>query len=216
MSLKILIIDDDQMLVDLISLKIKKWGMSPSYALNTKDGLKLINEENYDLVLLDINLGDDSGVDLLNEIRKRWDQNHLPVVMISASQNDKDLVLTLSKGANDFVLKPINESILYARILTQLEHASLSKDFARLKQYEAVKAVIVACHHEFNNPLMIASGSLTQIERLYEIDEKHIDRMRKALDRIENLVKKIGKIASDEKSLEFDDYIKDVKKIKIS
>jgi DNA-binding response OmpR family regulator len=216
MSIKILIIDDDRFLIELVSHKLKKWGMVPYSASNIEQGLEAINSQEFDLVLLDLQIGEESGITVLKEIRKKWDQNHLPVIMISATQEDNDLVYTLSNGANDFVLKPINEAIFYARILTQLEHATLSKEYAQLKESEAVKALIVTCRHEFNNPLMIAGGTLSQIKKKYDIDEKYLSRLQNALDRVENLVERIGQITSDGNALEFDEYVKDVKKIKIS
>lgn len=216
MALNVLIIDDDKILSNLISLKLKKWGIIPHHTLCGFKGLELIKENEYDLVLLDINMEGISGKDVLKEIRKERDKNILPVIMISSSQDDKDLVYTMGNGANDFVVKPINDAILYARIITQLEHNILSQEFAQLKEAEGIKALIVTCRHEFNNPLMIAMGTLSQIDKNYQVDAKYVERLKNALERIEKLVIKIQNLAKDGEAIVYDEYVNEVKKIKLA
>ncbi len=102
-----------------------------------------------DLLLLDINLPDGSGLDFLREIKERFPQ--LPVVMLTANDTDSDIVEGLQKGADDYITKPFSLSVLRARIETQLRRAkkgmlseprqdgepekSLSSDIYRIGDY---------------------------------------------------------------------------------
>lgn len=73
------------------------------------------------LLLLDINLPDGSGLDFLQEIKERFPQ--LPVVMLTANDTDSDIVEGLQKGADDYITKPFSLSVLRARIETQMRRA---------------------------------------------------------------------------------------------
>lgn len=77
------------------------------------------------LVLLDVNLPDGSGLDLLREIKART--SALPVVLLTANDTDMDIVNGLEQGADDYITKPFSLSVLRARVNTQLRKAGASK-----------------------------------------------------------------------------------------
>ena len=78
------------------------------------------------LVLLDINLPDGDGIDLLKEIKSR--NRALPVILLTAKDTDLDIVNGLEQGADDYITKPFSLSVLRARVNTQLRKAGMVQD----------------------------------------------------------------------------------------
>ncbi len=109
---KILIIEDEQPIVDLIKMVLEANGYKVSYALDGLKGADLIMENHYDLILLDIMLPKFDGYELL-EYAKR---ESIPVIFITAKGELKDKVKGLNMGADDYIVKPFETEELVARI----------------------------------------------------------------------------------------------------
>jgi len=112
-SFKILVIDDDIYLCDLIKFYLNKEGLDTIFAHNGQEGLNKLRDETPDLVLLDIMLPGMDGWTVCREIQKISD---IPVIMLTAKGEDFDKVLGLELGADDYVVKPFNFQELIARI----------------------------------------------------------------------------------------------------
>jgi len=110
---KILVIDDEIAIRDLIELVLKKENYQVKTAENGAIGLREINSFHPDLVLLDLMLPDYSGYDLCREIVKK---SSIPVIMLSAKNETIDKVLGLELGAQDYITKPFDNRELIARI----------------------------------------------------------------------------------------------------
>jgi len=110
---KILVIDDEIAIRDLIELVLKKENYQVKTAENGAIGLREINSFHPDLVLLDLMLPDYSGYDLCREIVKK---SSIPVIMLSAKNETIDKVLGLELGAQDYITKPFDNRELLARI----------------------------------------------------------------------------------------------------
>jgi len=111
---KILTIEDDLYLCDLIKLYLNKEGFTTTFAHNGEDGLAKLREVAPDLVLLDIMLpGGTDGWSVCREIRRI---SSIPVIMLTAKGESFDKVLGLELGADDYVVKPFNFKELIARI----------------------------------------------------------------------------------------------------
>lgn len=92
-----------------------------------------MTEQHFDLVLLDVNLPDGSGLDLLQEIKQSGDT---PVILMTANDTEMDVVLGLEQGADDYVTKPFSLAILRARVANQLRRSStLSSDTITIEDY---------------------------------------------------------------------------------
>ncbi|MDK2986580.1 MAG: two-component system, OmpR family, response regulator [Clostridia bacterium] len=113
MNQKILVIEDSENLCHLIKLYLKKEGFEVSISHDGLKGLKLFQEEAPDLVLLDIMLPGLDGWQVCREIRKISD---IPIIMITAKDEEFEKVLGLELGADDYVVKPINFKELVARV----------------------------------------------------------------------------------------------------
>ena len=110
----ILVIEDDQDIQDMLSYSLEPDGFKLHAALNAKEGWKMVENRQIDLVLLDWMLPDRSGIDLLHRIRKYYSK--LPVIMITARAEEEDRVLGLDVGADDYITKPFSVRELKSRI----------------------------------------------------------------------------------------------------
>jgi two-component system, OmpR family, phosphate regulon response regulator PhoB len=120
-DVRILVVDDDVELQDLLRLVLEGEGYVVSLADDAATALRLIAKGRADLVLLDIGLGLDDGRLVLGEIRRRGD---LPVILISGQADTAERVLGLRLGADDFVSKPFSPVELVARVESVLRRSS--------------------------------------------------------------------------------------------
>ena len=136
--MKVLIADDDKLWRKLLSQNVHKWGYEVVTAENGQKSLELIEQQSFDLILLDIMMPGISGIEVLKTVRQSYSASELPVIMVTAKGDSDDVVTALKLGANDYVIKPLDFPVVIARIQTQLvvchSHKKLKK---RTKELEA-------------------------------------------------------------------------------
>lgn len=110
---RILIVEDEESFSDALSYSLRKEGYEVAIAATGDDGLRLFTADGADLVLLDLMLPGMSGTDVCREIRKT---SSVPVIMLTAKDDEFDKVLGLELGADDYVTKPYSSRELLARI----------------------------------------------------------------------------------------------------
>ena len=113
MKKSILIIDDDIELCRLLKKCMEAEGYEAETAHNGVEGLKLINNNNYHLIILDVMMPEKDGISTLTSIRER---KNTPVLMLTAKGDEMDKVLGLKLGADDYITKPFSLSELTARV----------------------------------------------------------------------------------------------------
>src|ERR671926_150798 len=126
--MRILLVDDDRELIDLLAFALRRAGLGPIAAHDAPTALRLFEERNPDLVVLDINLGASSGLDVLRELRKR---SPVAVIMLTALDSEEDKVRGLELGADDYLTKPFSHRELIARIRAQLRRSGQEWPAAR-------------------------------------------------------------------------------------
>jgi len=139
---KVLIIDDERLVRWALAQKLAGWGYEVVEAETGLDGLNALAAEGPDLVLLDMNLPDARGTDVLGDLRKNWPE--LPVVMITAFGVIEDAVTAMRRGAYDFITKPVDDAKLQSTLAHALEAASLKKRIAAYREIERTKSAGVA------------------------------------------------------------------------
>lgn len=112
--MRLLIVEDDIELGKLMKKGIKQFGFSSDIANTAEEGEEKILLNEYDVILLDLNLPDKDGLELLKEIRKK--EIITPVIIVSARNKIKERALGLDKGADDYIVKPFDLVELRARI----------------------------------------------------------------------------------------------------
>lgn len=120
--MKILLIEDDQMIGSSLSQTLKTAGYALNWCQDAKSGLLAIQSESYSLVLLDLGLPDFSGLELLHSIRAS--KNQTPVLILTARDSIDDRVAGLNAGADDYLVKPFALVELEARLRALLRRSS--------------------------------------------------------------------------------------------
>lgn len=110
---KVLLVDDEKRMLDLVALHLKPHQYLCKKALGAHEALARLETENFDIILLDIMMPDMDGWELCREIRKFSD---VPIIMLTAREQQKDIIKGLNLGADDYITKPFNEEELLARM----------------------------------------------------------------------------------------------------
>ncbi|WP_293888791.1 response regulator YycF [Streptococcus sp.] len=114
---KILIIDDEKPISDIIKFNLNKEGYETITAFDGREALKKFEEESPDLIILDLMLPELDGLEVAKEVRKT---SHIPIIMLSAKDSEFDKVIGLEIGADDYVTKPFSNRELLARVKAHL------------------------------------------------------------------------------------------------
>lgn len=120
--MKALIIEDEKSIIDAVNLAFEfRWpGVSLLAATNGKKGIELVKAESPDIIILDLNLPDVSGFDVLKRIREFSD---VPVIILTVRSEDEDVLKGLESGADDYIIKPFNYMTLLARVKAVLRRS---------------------------------------------------------------------------------------------
>jgi len=125
-AIKILIVEDDELACELISNYLTDCGFDVTAVFTATDGISYASQSVYDVLLLDINLPDFNGFEVLKAIK---DSTPIPTIVLSAYSDTKSKILAFRYGANDYMVKPIDMEELEARIWVQLSrHSSIQTE----------------------------------------------------------------------------------------
>lgn len=119
---RLLIVDDNEMNRDMLARRLARKGYVIGLADTAKDLLPRVKEDGIDLVLLDIEMPEVSGLDALRALRESYSPTELPIIMVTAKNQSDDIVKALDMGANDYLTKPIDFPVALARISSHLSH----------------------------------------------------------------------------------------------
>jgi two-component system response regulator VicR len=117
MLAKILVVDDEQPIADILKFNLEKEGYEVICAFDGEEAVRMAFEENPDLILLDLMLPLKDGMDVCREIRSRL---MTPIIMLTAKDTELDKVLGLEMGADDYVTKPFSTREILARVKAHL------------------------------------------------------------------------------------------------
>ncbi|MCR5669107.1 MAG: response regulator transcription factor [Lachnospiraceae bacterium] len=176
MSKKVLVVDDEKLIVKGIRFSLEQDGMEVDCAYDGEEALNLAKQNNYDMVLLDVMLPKYDGFEVCQQIREF---SNMPIVMLTAKGDDMDKILGLEYGADDYITKPFNILEVKARIKAIMRRTSPLK----------VEKV---------DPNRISSGDLTldTESRRLQIKGVEINLTSKEFDMLLLLVNNEGKVYS--------------------
>lgn len=181
MAKKVLVVDDEKLIVKGIRFSLEQDGMEVDCAYDGEEAFQMAKDKEYDMILLDVMLPKMDGFEVCQAIREF---SSVPIVMLTAKGDDMDKILGLEYGADDYITKPFNILEVKARI----------KAIMRRTQPVKVKQ---------QNPAIIEKGDLRldcDSRRLYILD-KEINLTTKEFDLLELLVKNENKVYSRENLL---------------
>lgn len=123
MNAKVLIVDDQRDLLDLLSMALTQQGYIVRTAASGAEAIEAIAADKPDLILLDIMLGDISGIKLTTRWKNDAQTAHIPIILLTAKDSETDIIVGLSVGADDYITKPFSTPILLARMEAVLRRA---------------------------------------------------------------------------------------------
>ena len=124
MSKRILIVEDEKNIVDILSFNLNKEGYETLEAYDGQAGLQLALEQNPDLILLDLMLPKMDGFDVCRNLRR--ENRSTPVIMLTAREEETDKVLGLELGADDYITKPFSMRELLARVKANIRRNEMA------------------------------------------------------------------------------------------
>jgi two-component system response regulator CpxR len=212
-----LLVDDDIELTDMLSQYLANEGFTVDSAHDGETALAKAHNGRYDLLVLDVMLPGKNGFDVLRELRQ---QSLLPVLMLTARDEDIDSVVGLELGADDYLPKPCNPRVLVARIRAILRRAAANAPEHKTPQTLTVGDVelhtgtrVVLCA---GRPLALTSTEYSVLEVLLreagqavsktELSERALGRKLTRYDRsldmhVSSLRKKLGTLSGDEERI---------------
>ncbi|MDD6763284.1 MAG: response regulator [Clostridiales bacterium] len=181
----ILIIEDEKNINDILVFTFEQDGYKTVSAYDGPMGIDLFRQHNPDLILLDCNLPGMDGMDVCKEIRK---ESNVPIVMLTAREDEVDKVLGLELGADDYITKPYSARELKARVKAILRRSEISKEAAEKHEDKSI----------------ITSGNVTINVDRYEVrkDGKIIDITLREFELLRFLAEAPDQIFSREVLLE--------------
>jgi len=179
-AIKILVVDDEKLIVKGIKFSLEQDQMEVDVAYDGEDALNLVRSNNYDLVLLDVMLPKIDGLEACQHIREF---SQVPIIMVTAKGDDMDKIMGLEYGADDYITKPFNILELKARIKAILRRS------ARKTQGE---------HKNMEASLAHGNLRLDLESRRVFIDDREANLTAKEFDLLELFMDNKGKVYSRE------------------
>lgn len=183
MGYKILVVDDEKLIVKGIKFSLEQDGMEIDVAYDGEEALNLIKKNEYDLAILDVMLPKMDGLQVCSEVRGF---SQLPIIMVTAKCEDMDKIMGLEYGADDYMTKPFNILELKARIKAVLRRSNSSKsDKGSAKNEICIRDLLINID-----------------SRRVFVNGKEAFLTAKEFDLLELLMKTPGKVYSREKLLD--------------
>ena len=182
---KILIIEDEQSILKLLSYNLEQEGYDVEFSMDGQEGLDMALENTYDMILLDLMLPSRDGMDICRTIRQ--EKIEVPIIMLTAKDTEIDKILGLEIGADDYITKPFSPREVVARIKAILRRYKQSKSSKTLRNDEEV----------------IAVGEIIIYPEKYEVfvRDELIELTPKEFELLLYLSRRIGRILSREQLL---------------
>jgi signal transduction histidine kinase len=178
----LLVVDDNEGNRDVLLRRLESQGYAVSTAENGRQALAMLGPGAFDLVLLDIMMPEMDGYEVLQTLKADEKLKHIPVIMISALSEMESVARCIEMGAEDYLPKPFNATLLKARISASLERkrghdretqmfAQLTQNFARLKELETLRDDLThMIIHDLRTPLTSVISGMQTLELIGELN----------------------------------------------
>ena len=181
MAKKVLVVDDEKLIVKGIRFSLEQDGMEVDCAYDGEEALKMATENHYDMILLDIMLPKMDGFEVCQHIREFSD---MPIVMLTAKGDDMDKILGLEYGADDYMTKPFNILEVKARIKTILRRTAASSQ------------------NDVRRTIRVHDMEINSVNRSVTLGGNEVRLTAKEFDLLQVFVNNRGKVFSRESLLE--------------
>lgn len=154
-NLKILAVDDQEYNLELINLILKKWGASVKLATSGKDALEKIKNDEFNIILMDVQMPEMTGIEATRAIRKN--DKELPIIALTAASTKEETDRCLSAGMDDFLLKPFKQNELY----------DILKKYASKNNSDETRCPQIQC--AFENLYNLANGNIAFVNDMLQV-----------------------------------------------
>lgn len=203
---KILIVDDEKPISDIIKFNLTKEGYDTVTAFDGREAIAKFEEENPDLIILDLMLPELDGLEVAKEVRKT---SHIPIIMLSAKDSEFDKVIGLEIGADDYVTKPFSNRELLARVK------------AHLRRTENIESAVAEENASENSTAEISIGELRILPDAFLAKKRgqEVELTHREFELLHHLATHIGQVMTREHLLETVwgyDYFGDVRTVDVT
>ena len=168
MARKVLIVDDEKAIVDILEYNLKKEDYDTVKAYDGKEGLQMARTENPDLILLDIMLPYMDGFEVCRTLREEG--NNVPIIMLTAREEETDKVFGLENGADDYITKPFSMRELLARVKSNMRRSAAAAPAAAVPAAEENVLCFEGLTIDLDRHAVSKNGAEVDLtEREYEI-----------------------------------------------
>jgi diguanylate cyclase (GGDEF)-like protein/PAS domain S-box-containing protein len=137
---RLLVVDDDPMNLDIFARRLEQQGYAVARASNGREALEYIRTQAIDLMLLDHYMPEMTGLEVLQEVRRRFTAAELPIMMVTAVGDGDTTIEALNLGANDFITKPLDFAVALVRIRSQFARREAERELLGKDQHDALAA----------------------------------------------------------------------------
>ena len=182
MSKKVLVVDDEKLIVKGIRFSLEQEGMEVDCAYDGEEALNKAKENQYDMILLDIMLPKMTGLEVCQQIREF---SSVPIIMLTAKGSEYDTVLGLDSGADDYIAKPFRMMELISRVRAMLRRNE-PEEQEKIKEYQFGKIYVCPSRHIVSVDGKEISLTLKEFELLCVLlsEQETVFSRSKLLDRI--------------------------------
>lgn len=163
---RILVVDDEKDLVDLITYNLGRNGYDHLSAGNGNDAIQIAQREKPDLIILDLMLPGIDGTEVARRLKNDPQTASIPIIMLTAKSEETDVVVGLTLGADDYVTKPFSVKILLARLKTVLRRSDPDEPVDESAQLKAGPLLIDTAKHEATVDGELVKLTLTEFKLL--------------------------------------------------
>ena len=199
---KILVVDDEKPISDIIKFNMAKEGYEVLTAFDGKEALAVFEAENPDILILDLMLPEIDGLEVARTIRKT---SNVPIIVLSAKDTEFDKVIGLEIGADDYVTKPFSNRELQARVKALLRRSEFAAD-PQLEN-EADTEIVIGDLHILPDAFLVQKGN------------KELDLTHREFELLYHLATHVGQVMTREHLLETVwgyDYFGDVRTVDVT
>ena len=204
MGKTILIVEDEQNIVDILSYNLSREGYDTLEAYDGPTGLQLALEQNPDLILLDLMLPGMSGFDVCRKVRQSGSST--PILMLTAREEEGDKVLGLELGADDYITKPFSMRELLARVKANIRRVEMAPPASQTE--------------ESGDVLRLGRVTIDREKAVVTKDGRPLDLTQREYDLICYLAARPGKVFSREALMEhvwnYEGYVGDVRAVDVA
>lgn len=199
---KILVVDDTPDMATLMTMVLKNQGYEVLVAGNGRAAIQVAATQHPDVILLDIMMPIMNGIEVLHHLKSDTELRMIPVILVSAKSDDKDIIVGLDAGAHDYVTKPFKKEILTARVrsavnvkqshdrLTQV-NAQLVKEIAncervqqelvRAQKLESIGHLAAGIAHEINTPAQFVGDNIRFLQESFADIDNLLGKFQKLI-----------------------------------